>query len=141
MSKSNNVPLNHAPSGFGGVDVNVEGFVDVNTPLVGKSIIDGLWGKFSTSSQLQQGDFLMDRSRNLLRRHLHLIEVNDQDTIRKKIDELVDYLCHNRWINSGVTVCETSETAWKAPAGPGSKGYVKPGSIDNALRWHSGSSR
>jgi len=82
---ANGVSQSYAPSGV--VEVIVGGTIDVSGPLVGRSIIDGLRKKFSPSGQVQEGDDLMDRSRDLLRRHLQLMEVNDQDAIRKKIDE------------------------------------------------------
>lgn len=86
---SNNSSQNHASDSAGGIDVNVDGFIDVNSPLVGRSILDGLRRRFSTNDQMKEGDYLMDRSRNMLRKHLQLIEVDDQDTIRRSIDELV----------------------------------------------------
>ena len=85
---ANNVSRDHAPEFLGGVvEVNVGGVVEVTGPLIGRSIIDGLWKKFSASGLVQEGDDFMDRSRVLLRRHLQLIEVNDQDTIRDNIDK------------------------------------------------------
>lgn len=80
---------NHVPD-LGGIHgVTIEGFVDVNSPLVGSSIFNGLWRKLSTSSQIQQGDYLVDRSRDLFRRHLQLIELHQHDVIWDTIDELV----------------------------------------------------
>lgn len=69
--------------------VTIEGFVDVNSPLVGSSIFNGLWRKLSISSQMQQGDYLLDRSRDLFRRYLQLIELHQHDVIWDTIDELV----------------------------------------------------
>jgi hypothetical protein len=47
--------------------------IDVSGPLIGRSIIDSLRSKtLCTSIQMQQGDYFMDRSRVLLRRHLQL---------------------------------------------------------------------
>lgn len=87
---ANNVSQNHTPDLLGGAfEVNVGGVVEVTGPLIGWSIIDGLRRKFSASGQMEEGDYFMDRSRELLRRHLQLIEVNDQDTIRVNMDEFV----------------------------------------------------
>jgi hypothetical protein len=85
---ANNVSSNHAPHG-GFIEETVAGVVDVAGPLIGRSIIDGLRRKFSPSGLVQEGDFLMDRSRNLLGRHFQLMEVRDQDTIRDNVDQLV----------------------------------------------------
>jgi hypothetical protein len=78
---ANTFSRNQAPGGV--VEVTVGGVVNVTGPP------NGLWSKFSTSSQMQQGDLLMDRTRDLLRAHLQLIEVHQQTLIRKGIDKLV----------------------------------------------------
>jgi len=36
-----------------------------------------------------QGDFFMDRSRGLLERHLQMLRLSDQNTIRSQYDSLV----------------------------------------------------
>lgn len=77
---ANKLSKNHASESFGGV-------IDVDGPLIGRSIIDGLRTKFSASGQLQRGDYFMDRSRELLRKHLQLMEVREQDIVRKKFEE------------------------------------------------------
>ena len=82
---ANNVPPNHAPDG-GFIEPTVGGVVDVAGPHIGRSIIDGIRRKFSPSGLEQEGDFLMDQSRDLLRRHLQLMEVHDQDAIRNNFD-------------------------------------------------------
>jgi hypothetical protein len=90
----NNVSQNHASELLGGVlDVSVGpvgGVVEVAGPLIGRSIIDGLRTTFSASGQMKKGDYFMDRSRELLRRHLQLMEVDEQDAIRAQFDELVE---------------------------------------------------
>lgn len=102
---ANNVTPNHAPDFLGGtVDVEVTG------PLIGRSIFDGLLGQFSTSGQLEMGDYNMDRSRELLRRHLQLIEVGERVDIRRRFDELVlPFIYCSRLVDCGVTACEISE--------------------------------
>lgn len=84
---ANNVPPNHTPDG-GFIDETVGGVVDVAGPLIGRNIIDGLRRKFSPSGMVQEGDFLMDRSRDLLGRHLQLMDVRDHKAIRTSFDEL-----------------------------------------------------
>lgn len=87
---ANKVSQNHTADNLGGVlEVSVGGVVEVSGPLVGRSIIDGLRRRFSAHDQLQEGDGFMDRSRDLLRMHLQLMEVREQDAIRKKFDTLV----------------------------------------------------
>jgi len=83
---ANEVSLNHVPNYLLGGTIDVE----VISPLVGKSIFDSLRRKFSTSGQMESGDYFMDRSRELLRRHLQLIELDQQDTIRQQIDGMRD---------------------------------------------------
>jgi hypothetical protein len=84
---ANNFSQNHTPNVLGGVELTVGGFVDVTGPPIGTK---GLWGDFTASTQIEEGDYLMDRSRDLLRRHLQMIEVHDQDTIRERIDKVRD---------------------------------------------------
>jgi hypothetical protein len=80
----------HAPDVLGGVaEVGVNGVVEVTGPLIGRNIIDGLWRKLSPRSQIQEGDYFMDRSRDLLRRHIQLIELREKGTISRSINELV----------------------------------------------------
>ena len=86
---SNDLSKNHASHFVGSVDVNVDGSIDVNSPLVGRSIMDGLRRKFSTSDQMQEGDYLMDRSRILLKKHFQLITLDEKEAIRINIEELV----------------------------------------------------
>ena len=85
---ANSISPNHAPD-EGSIEETVGGVVDVAGPLIGRSIIDGLRRKFFPSGLVQEGDFLMDRSRDLLGRHLQLMEVHDQDAIRENLDQLV----------------------------------------------------
>jgi hypothetical protein len=80
----------HAPDVLGGAaEVAVNGVVEVTGPLIGRNIIDGLWRKLSARSQIQDGDYFMDRSRDLLRRHLQLIELREKYAIGRSINELV----------------------------------------------------
>lgn len=84
---ANNLSQNRPSESFGGVvEVSVGGVIDVDGPLIGRSIIDGLRAKFSASGQMKKGDYFMDRSRELLRRHLQLMEVREQDTIRTNFE-------------------------------------------------------
>jgi hypothetical protein len=83
---ANNVSLNHAPdAGF--IEESAGGVVNVDGPLIGRSLIDSIRRKISPSVLVQDGDLIMDRSRDLLRRHFQLMEVRDQDEIRDSFDE------------------------------------------------------
>jgi hypothetical protein len=53
------------------------------------NISDGLLTKFTTSNLMLQGDDFVYQIRDLLGTHLHLLEINDQQIIRKKGEELV----------------------------------------------------
>lgn len=85
---ANDISPNHALDG-GFTEETVEGVVNVAGPLIGRSIIDGLRRKFFPSGLVQEGDILMDRSRDLLGRHFQLMEVHDQDTVRENVDQLI----------------------------------------------------
>ncbi|KAF8463398.1 hypothetical protein DFH94DRAFT_699535 [Russula ochroleuca] len=86
---ANNVSLNHAPdAGF--IEESAGGVVNVDGPLIGRSLIDSIRRKISPSVLVQDGDLIMDRSRDLLRRHFQLMEVRDQDEIRDNFDDLRD---------------------------------------------------
>jgi len=86
---ANNVSLNHAPdAGF--IEESAGGVVNVDGPLIGRSLIDSIRRKISPSVLVQDGDLIMDRSRDLLRRHFQLMEVRDQDEIRDSFDDLRD---------------------------------------------------
>jgi hypothetical protein len=109
---ANTVSPNNPPDVGGVFEVAVGGVVEVDSPLIGRSIIDGLRRKFSAGGQIKEGDYFMDRSRDLLRRHLQLIEVHDQDTIRLNIDEFVYSIYILHLVNCGATVCEILKIAW-----------------------------
>jgi len=65
------------------------GAVEVSGPLLGRNLIDGLRKNFLTSGQKQQGDVLMDQSRELLQKHLWLLELQEQEDIGGHYKELV----------------------------------------------------
>jgi hypothetical protein len=73
---------NYAPELVGSV-------VEVAGDIFGKSLIDSLRKSFTTSSQMQRGDYFMDQSRVLLQNHLQLIELYDQGIIHRKYQKLV----------------------------------------------------
>jgi hypothetical protein len=88
-----NVIHDLAPEIASGVVVEVSGHV------LGRSLIDGLRKNFFPSSQVEQGDHYMDRSRELLQRHLELIQLDEQNTIRDYYDELVwQSIRHIGWL-------------------------------------------
>jgi hypothetical protein len=61
----------------------VGGVIEVTGSPDGRRLIGGLWKIFTTSYQVQKGDFLMDRSRGLLQRHQRRMELVDQTIIRQ----------------------------------------------------------
>ncbi|KAI0247182.1 hypothetical protein BJV78DRAFT_955948 [Lactifluus subvellereus] len=61
--------------------------VEVTGQSVGRSLIDSLRRRFNPGSQVRQGDQLMDQSRDMLQRHLQLIDRDDQVTIRHHFDK------------------------------------------------------
>ena len=62
--------------------VRVEGVVEVDARLVGGSLIDSLRRTFTIDRQIDRGDYFMDRSLNLLEKHLQLMLLSDQMTIQ-----------------------------------------------------------
>jgi len=80
----NNTFQNFPPA----IDI-VGGTIEVTSHLDGRNLIGGLWRTFFTGSLMQDGDYFMDRSRTLLRRHLKLMQPQDRDVIRDNYDALV----------------------------------------------------
>ncbi|KAH9978289.1 hypothetical protein BJV74DRAFT_142156 [Russula compacta] len=80
---ANNFSQNYAPK-------IVEGAVEVTGHIIGRSLIDGLRKSFTTSSQVEEGDYFMDQSRDLLQKHLQLIQLNEQTIIRHRYVEARD---------------------------------------------------
>jgi len=76
---NNNNSLTQAPRVKNVVTVNV------SSRLVGRSLADVLRRSISIGDQEELGDNLMDRSRDLLRSHLQLIELDTQRIIRERI--------------------------------------------------------
>jgi hypothetical protein len=65
----------------------VGGFIEVVGSPNGKSLISGLLRIFTSSYQVQKGNFLMDQSRSLIQRHLKLMETDDQDVVEDTYEE------------------------------------------------------
>jgi len=63
--------------------------VNVSNNLIGRSVIDDLRRSISIGDQEELGDHFMDQSRDLLRSHLNLIELDTQRIIRERILESV----------------------------------------------------
>jgi hypothetical protein len=74
----------------------VGGVIEVTGSPDGRRLISGLWRIFTTSYQVQKGDFLMDRSRGLLQRHLKRMRLEDQNIIRESYKEWVQFTSNNR---------------------------------------------
>jgi hypothetical protein len=84
---------NNAPPKLSYTPVSVEGDVEVNVRFGGWNPVDTLRGFFTIDSQMDQGDYLMDRSRHLLGKHLQLMEVEDQTIVRDSYTESVFNVC------------------------------------------------
>ena len=69
----------------------VGGVIEVAGNPDGGRLISGLWRIFTTSYQVQKGDFLMDRSRGLLRRHLKRMDLEDRDFVEETYEEWVQF--------------------------------------------------
>ncbi len=74
---NNTQKLNYTP-------ISVEGVFEVNGRFGGWNPIDSLRDIFTVDSQVEQGDYFMDRSRNLLEKHLQLMDLEDQTTVRHR---------------------------------------------------------
>ena len=90
MDDENSKDYPHEVEIIGGV-IEVTG-----SPEGKKCLISGLWKVFTTSYQVQKGDFLMDRSRGLLQRHLKRMRLEDQNIIRESYKEWVQFTSNNR---------------------------------------------
>jgi len=66
----------------------VGGVIEVTGSPDGGRLISGLWRIFTTSYQVQKGDFLMDRSRSLLQRHLKRMQLDDQNVIQETYEDV-----------------------------------------------------
>lgn len=82
ISMANDTPQNDTPQNLTYTPIGVQGVVEVSAHLVGNSLIDSLRRIFTTNSQIEQGDFLMDRSLDLLERHHRLMVRKDQKVVR-----------------------------------------------------------
>jgi hypothetical protein len=82
LRMSNNISQNYAPKLIGGV-------VEIAGGVIGRSLFDSLRKSFTSSSQVQRGDYFMDQSRVLLQNHLQLIELYDQNIIHRNYERLV----------------------------------------------------
>jgi hypothetical protein len=80
---------NDIPQNLKYTRIGVEGVVEVNAHLVGSSLIDSLRRTFTIDSQMEQGDSFMDRSLNLLEKHLQLMLLREQNIIRQRYIESV----------------------------------------------------
>ena len=65
------------------------GVFEVRCHRIGKAIIDSLRKNFTGDGQMQRGDFYMNRSRELLQRHLKIIRLDDKNIIQEKYAEWV----------------------------------------------------
>jgi hypothetical protein len=85
---------NDIPNNLKYTPIGVEGVVEVNAHLVGGSVIDSLRRTFTIDSQMEQGDYFMDRSLDLLEKHLQLMLLHEQVPIKKSyLKSVFNYLC------------------------------------------------
>ena len=80
---------NDIPKNLKYTPIGVEGVVEVNAHLVGGSVIDSLRRTFTIDSQMEQGDYFMDRSLDLLEKHLQMMLLREQITIQQGYMESV----------------------------------------------------
>jgi len=62
---------------------------EVASHLIGKAIVDILRENFTGDGKMQRGDFYMNQSRELLRRHVEIIRRDDKPIIQEKYAEWV----------------------------------------------------
>ena len=79
---ADNSHRNYGPEIAGGV-------FEVTSHLVGKSVVDSLRKNFTGDGKMRRGDFYMNQSRELLRRHLEIIRLDDKTAIQEKYAEWV----------------------------------------------------
>jgi len=115
--------------------------VEVSGHLIGRSVIDDLRRSLTASGQEQKGDEYMDHSREILQKHLRLIEPDTQRIIEEHIHKLVMSIRYKRLADCESKGHELSKMVSKIRATTASKSYFKLASIDVFLRRRSRSSR
>lgn len=65
-----------------------EGAAHVAGYILGRSLVDGIRSIFNTAGHVDKGDSYMDQSRDLLERHLELLNLNQQNRIRTEYVKL-----------------------------------------------------
>jgi hypothetical protein len=83
----------NAPQNLNYTPVSVEGVIEVNGRFGGWNPIDSLRNFFTVDSQVEEGDYFMDRSRHLLDRHLQLMALQDQNNLCNRYVESVFNVC------------------------------------------------
>ena len=63
----------------------VSGFYEVSSVFLGKGLVASIKSSF-TSGRIERADFDMNRSRNLLKQHLHVLPRDDQVFVLQKFD-------------------------------------------------------
>lgn len=61
-----------------------EDIFEVGSHFIGREIIQTLKKKFTGDGKARRGDFYMDQSRALLQRHLQMMSLDEQSTIRQE---------------------------------------------------------
>jgi hypothetical protein len=65
------------------------GVFEVASHVLGRKVINSLRKNFTSNGKMRSGDFYMNQSREILQRHLQIMDLADQSTIRMKLTELV----------------------------------------------------
>jgi len=72
--------------------LEIAGYIfKVSSHRIGKAIVDILRENFTGDGKMQRGDFYMNQSRELLRRHLEIIRRDDKPIIQEKYAEWVSW--------------------------------------------------
>ena len=70
--------------------LEIAGYIfKVASHRIGKAIVDSIRENFTGDGKMQRGDFYMNLSRELLRRHLEIIRRDDKPIIQEKYAEWV----------------------------------------------------
>jgi hypothetical protein len=65
------------------------GIFEVASHALGRKVINSLRKNFTSNGKMRSGDFYMNQSREMLQRHLQIIDLEDQGNIRLKLTEFV----------------------------------------------------
>lgn len=85
---------NDIPQNLKYTPIGVEGVIEVNAHLARGNLLDSLRRTFTIDSQMDEGDYFMDRSLGLLEKHFKLMRLIEQNNTLDQYLKLVsNYLC------------------------------------------------